>query len=226
MGLVLTALAIASGVTDVATFVTLGNVFTSAMTGNTALLGIALSQGRVLPAVHSLLALLGFAAGVMLGTVISLRMRAHGNGGGTLILSLLLTELVFMAIFATTLSLLGSPTGKLVVYALILLSSIGMGIQGVAARCINSRGINTIVFTSTLVTIVMSLTNTLAGRSQGNVMQSETKFQIGVFFAYGLGAVLAGILVGPALVVVAWIPTLAVLTALGCCAAAPKGSLR
>ncbi len=81
MGLVLTALAIASGVTDVATFVALGNVFTSAMTGNMALLGVALSQGRILPAVHSLLALLGFTAGVTLGAVMSGRMRANGRGG-------------------------------------------------------------------------------------------------------------------------------------------------
>lgn len=44
--LALTALALASGVTDVAAFLTLGDVFTSAMTGNTALLGVALSQGR------------------------------------------------------------------------------------------------------------------------------------------------------------------------------------
>src|SRR5215475_13863369 len=67
MGLVLTALAMASGVTDVASFVTLGNVFTSAMTGNAALLGIALSQGRTLLALHSFAALVGFTAGVLLG---------------------------------------------------------------------------------------------------------------------------------------------------------------
>ena len=73
---------------------------------------------------------------------------------------------------------------------------------------------------------LMSLTNTLTDRSAGNVMPSEAKLQIGVFLAYGLGAVLAGVLVGPALSVVAWIPTLAVPTALGCCAAAAKGSLR
>jgi uncharacterized membrane protein YoaK (UPF0700 family) len=226
MGLVLTALAIASGVTDVATFVTLGNVFTSAMTGNTALLGIALSQGRILPAVHSLLALLGFTAGVMLGAVVSRRMRANGQGGATVTRSLLLMELVFMTIFAATLSLLGSPAEALALYALILLSSIGMGVQGVVAKSINFPGINTIVFTSTLVTIVMSLTNRLTGPSEGNIMHSETKGQIGVFLAYGLGAVLAGVLVDPALSVVAWIPTFAVLTALGCCAAPAKGSLR
>lgn len=225
MGLVLTALAIASGVTDVATFITLGNVFTSAMTGNTALLGFALSQGDALAAAHSFLALLGFAAGVLLGTLMSLRIRANGHRGLTVTRSLLLAELVFMAIFAVTLSLHGSPSENLTLYALILLSSVGMGIQGVAARSIDAPGINTVVFTFTLIAIVMSLTETLAGRSEGRNVQPETKRQIGVFLAYGFGAVLAGALVGPALSVVAWIPALAVLTAAGRCMARGKGGL-
>lgn len=227
MGLVLTALAMASGVTDVATFVTLGNVFTSAMTGNTALLGIALSQGRTLLALHSFAALVGFTAGVLLGTVLSLQIPASWRRGGTVIKFLLLTELIFLASFATTLSLLGPPAEGLVLYALILLSSIGMGTQGVVARCIKSPGINTIVFTSTLVNIVMSLTRRLTRRSEGHGVPSETKRQILAFLAYGFGAVFAGLLVGPALSIVAWIPALAVLTALGSCmkAGRTKGSL-
>ena len=40
-------LSLASGCTDVLSFLKLGNVFTSAMTGNTALLAIALGQGQV-----------------------------------------------------------------------------------------------------------------------------------------------------------------------------------
>jgi uncharacterized membrane protein YoaK (UPF0700 family) len=217
----------ASGVTDVATFVTLGNVFTSAMTGNAALLGIALSQGRTLLALHSFAALVGFTAGVLLGTVLSLQIPASWRRGGTVIKSLLLTELIFLASFATTLSLLGPPAEDLVLYALILLSSIGMGVQGVVARCIKSPGINTIVFTSTLVNIVMSLTKALAGRSEGHLVRSDTKRQIRAFLAYGFGAVSAGVLVGPALSIVAWIPALAVLTALGSCMAGArtKGSL-
>ena len=227
MGLVLTDLAMASGVTDVTTFVALGNVFTSAMTGNMALLGIALSQGRTLLALHSFAVLVGFTAGVLLGTVISLQIPASWRRGGTVIKSLLLTELILMASFATTLSLLGPPAEDLVLYVLILLSSIGMGTQGVVSRRIKSPGINTIVFTSTLVNIVMSLTKTVAARSEGHVVPSETKRQIRTFLAYGFGAVLAGVLVGPALSIVAWIPALAVLTALGSCMAAgrTKGSL-
>jgi uncharacterized membrane protein YoaK (UPF0700 family) len=69
----LAALTLGSGVTDVAAFLTLGDVFTSAMTGNTALLGIALSQGRILSATHSFSALLGFAVGASLGAATGLQ---------------------------------------------------------------------------------------------------------------------------------------------------------
>src|ERR1700732_4446002 len=68
--LALTALALGSGVTDVATFLTLGAVFTSAMTGNTALLGIAISHGDILAGAHSVSALLGFTFGAALATAI------------------------------------------------------------------------------------------------------------------------------------------------------------
>jgi len=78
----LTTLAMGSGVTDVTTFLTLGDVFTSAMTGNTALLGIALSQGRLLSAAHSFSALLGFAIGAALGATIYL--GKHPNTPGNI----------------------------------------------------------------------------------------------------------------------------------------------
>jgi len=48
----LALLALASGGTDVMAFLTLGNIFTSAMTGNMALLAIAVGQGRLISALR------------------------------------------------------------------------------------------------------------------------------------------------------------------------------
>jgi uncharacterized membrane protein YoaK (UPF0700 family) len=48
---------------------------------------------------------------------------------------------------------------------LILLSAAGMGIQSVAARRINLPGIPTVVFTSTLTSIVMAATETILRRA-------------------------------------------------------------
>ena len=49
----LACLSLASGCTDVMTFLNLGDVFTSAMTGNTALLAIAIGRGQLLAASRS-----------------------------------------------------------------------------------------------------------------------------------------------------------------------------
>jgi uncharacterized membrane protein YoaK (UPF0700 family) len=218
----LAALTLGSGVTDVAAFLTLSDVFTSAMTGNTALLGIALSQGRILSATHSFSALLGFVVGASLGAATDLQSRSKRSGSVGVIRRLLLTEIFCLGVFAAILTFVGRPAESLILYGLILLSAIGMGVQGVAARRINSPSINTIVFTSTLISIVISLTATLMRRSGDNGVHSDTKRQIGMFLAYALGAVLAGMLTRPALPIVAWIPMLAVLAALGCCEAAAK----
>jgi uncharacterized membrane protein YoaK (UPF0700 family) len=92
-----------------------------------------------------------------------------------------------------------------------------MGLQGVAARQINSPGINTIVFTTTLISIVIGLTTTFLRRPAGRDLHPDTKRQIWMFFAYAAGAICAGLLAGSALAVLGWLPMLAVLLALGCC---------
>lgn len=218
----LAALAVASGVTDVTTFLSLGDVFTSAMTGNTALLGIALSQGRLVSAAHSLCALLGFALGAMLGAAINLRKRQNNADVLDVVRLLLLIEICCLGAFAAILTSTGAPPESAVLYALILLSAIGMGLQGVAARQINSPGVNTIVFTSTLVSIVISLTGTMMQRSESRKVSADTKRQIAMFLAYGSGAIVAGILAGSTLSLLAWIPMLAVVAAFGCRAAAAR----
>jgi uncharacterized membrane protein YoaK (UPF0700 family) len=100
--------------------------------------------------------------------------------------------------------------------ALILLSATAMGIQGVIARHINAPGINTIVFTSTLVAIVMSVTGALARPSLHPPVRIRTARQIGIFLAYGLGGLLAAILISRDTGIIQWVPLLAVAGAVSC----------
>ncbi|OYW11995.1 MAG: DUF1275 family protein, partial [Acidiphilium sp. 37-67-22] len=67
--LTLAALAFVSGSADIFAFLKFHDVFTSAMTGNTALLGLALGQGHILAAQRSLAALFGFCCGSIAGTI-------------------------------------------------------------------------------------------------------------------------------------------------------------
>lgn len=223
MDVSLAALAFASGATDVTTFLTLRDVFTSAMTGNTALLGIALSYGDFRGASHSFSALVGFALGVAAGTAISVRGRAGGRADAAPLRILLVIGAACLAAFAAILTATGPSPAATVVYGLIVLSAFGMGLQGVAARHINAPGINTIVFTTTCVTIVSSLTDMLLRRAGRRKVDADTKRQIAMFFAYGCGALLAGLMLGPAFFAVVWIPLAAVLVSLACSEAAARG---
>jgi uncharacterized membrane protein YoaK (UPF0700 family) len=220
----LAALATASGVTDVTTFLSLGDVFTSAMTGNTALLGIALSQGRHVSATHSVSALIGFSLGALLGAAMNLRGRQSKAAVLEVVRLLVLMEMCCLGAFAAILTSTGPPPESAVLYALILLSAIGMGLQGIAARQINSPGVNTIVFTSTLINIVISLTGTFMRGSEAGGVPPDTKRQIAMFLAYAFGAIIAGILAGPALSLLVWVPMLAVVLALGCVMATARSA--
>ena len=209
----LALLALASGSTDVMAFLTLGNIFTSAMTGNMALLAIAVGQGRLISALLSFLALVGFVLGVVVGTAIYDPSKTSAR---SVLRPLCILELACLGAFALTWHLVDRSLASPGLDTLILLSATAMGIQGVIARHINAPGINTIVFTSTLVAIVMSVTGALARPSLHPPVRIRTARQIGIFLAYGLGGLLAAILISRDTGIIQWVPLLAVAGAVSC----------
>jgi uncharacterized membrane protein YoaK (UPF0700 family) len=209
----LALLALASGSTDVMAFLMLGNVFTSAMTGNMALLAIAIGRGHLIEALLSFLALIGFVCGVAVATMI----YNPGKGPARLVVRpLLFLEITCLAAFAAGWYMVDRSLDSIGLYILILLSATAMGIQGVIARHINAPGINTIVFTSTLVTIVMSVAGAVARPSLHPPIRLNTVRQVGIFLAYGLGGLLAASLIWRGAGIIPWVPLVAVIGAAGC----------
>jgi uncharacterized membrane protein YoaK (UPF0700 family) len=210
----LALLALASGTSDAISFLTLGNVFTSAMTGNTALLGIAIGQGRVSDALLGLLALAGFVVGAATAAAIS---ESRGEVALARVLRPLFAfEATYLGCFAIVWTLGRSPPVGSQLFGLIVLSAAAMGIQCVAARRLNAPGINTIVFTSTLVSIITSITATMVSRTRPRI-DFVTRRQIGSFVTYAIGAIVAGALTRFELSFVALLPLLSVLGAIACC---------
>jgi len=207
-------LALASGGSDVMSFLMLGNTFTSAMTGNTALLAIAIGQGQLVSALLSFLALIGFVFGVVVATTIY---NPSDGAVRTVLRPLFLLEIACLAGFVAAWYFVDRQAQGLGLDALILLSATAMGVQAVAARHINAPGINTIVFTSTLVSIVMSVTGAVARPSLHPPVGRNTLRQIGIFFAYGLGGLAAAFVAWRHIPVIQWIPLVAVLAAIMCC---------
>src|SRR5690348_11049755 len=70
----------ASGANDVASFTRLGGVFTSVMTGNIVLWGLAAAQRSVSLFSHTAVSIAGYIAGVAGGTWVAHGFKVHGNG--------------------------------------------------------------------------------------------------------------------------------------------------
>jgi uncharacterized membrane protein YoaK (UPF0700 family) len=208
-------LSLASGCTDVLSFLKLGDLFASAMTGNSALLAIALARGQMLPASRSLTALVGFMLGASLATLIRLRGREQQNATRRL-RSLLLTEIVLLGGCAALCSVSADPIQGKALYCVILLFAVSMGVQGAAARHVNVSGISTVVFTSVLISMAVSITTRLVGRADPSVPAAGARAHVSTFAAYLIGAALAAVMVSHALGWLVWIPMAAVLFALFC----------
>ena len=199
-------LAFASGTSDVLSFLALGGTFTSAMTGNTALLGLSLGQGRLAAAERAFAALIGFLCGGVAGTLC----REHA-GRQRALLRILALEAVCLGLFTAVWAGAADVENRWVLFPLILLSATGMGAQSVAARHINLPGLPTVVFTSTLTSIVMAATEMVF---HGTPFSVDAVRQCAVFGAYLAGALLAGIVATHSLGAVVLLPLAAVLIAL------------
>lgn len=221
--LALGCLSLAAGCTDVLSFLRLGDVFTSAMTGNTALLAIAIGHGQWRAASRSSAALLGFTIGVVLSTLVLSRVGAARDVQRAA-RHLLLLELGLIAACCVLWSEGSDLTQRAVLYAVIVLSAFSMGIQAVAARSLNSSGVTTIVFTAGLIHIVMSATRTLARLPAAPRLSVDTGDHLSTFAAYVSGALLGALLLPRYFYAVVWVPAAAVLVALACCELTGNGT--
>ena len=186
----LALLSFASGSMDALAFFNLGEVFPSAMTGNTALLGLALGQGHLMAASRPFTAFAGFLAGAAVasaGTELWLRELPTSRAAWRL----LALEACLLAVFALAWRSIDGPIEGFALYALIVAASSAMGIQSVAAQLVGRRGITTVVFTSTLTSIVSMATRAFL-RPQHDLPLATAR-QIGMFLIYGVGAGICGL---------------------------------
>ena len=182
---VILALTLASASSDVLSYARLGGILTSAMTGNTALLGLALGEGKISAALRAAVALGGFSLGTAAAS--SLLREAR------MISRLLVIEATMLGGFAFLWFLIQNHDATVTLYTLILLSSVAMGVQSAAARQINVPGINTIVFTTTLTAIIHGSVRAI--QTTDSMLPAATRQQITALAVYLCGAILTGLLI-------------------------------
>jgi uncharacterized membrane protein YoaK (UPF0700 family) len=177
--LLLTALA--AGVVDVISFSRLGGVFTSAMTGNLALLGYYAASGAIHSAIKSLSALAGFIVGCGVGALQS-RSKPDRSALKT-ILALETLVLAICAVGSMQPLLSGSQD---FMEGEILLLGFAMGLQSIVGTRLKQTNV---VFTTTLIKIVTTPFGARPDERKANTIKRDTS----VVVAYLLGAMIAGI---------------------------------
>jgi uncharacterized membrane protein YoaK (UPF0700 family) len=181
------------------------------MTGNTALLGLALGQGHPAAAAPPLAAGAGFVLGAALASALlhltspSCQRAAPSPGCS-------LSRPASSAGFLPAWQFAERPAAGLLLYVLILLGAAGMGIQSVAARQDGRPGVTNVVFTSTLTAIVIAVTGVALGSPRR--LGFAAKRQSFILLAYGVGAVTGGFLTWRAIDAIPFLPLVAALAAL------------
>jgi uncharacterized membrane protein YoaK (UPF0700 family) len=148
-------LTLTTGALDAVTFVRLGKVFSSVITGNLALLGIAVGDRQGALAQDAGLALAGYAAGVMLGSLLAGTPESGQPVWPARVSYALAAETALLAAFSGGWLVTGGHPGGGSRLALLLLAAAAMGMQSAAVRRLGQ--ISTTYLTSTLTALFTGL---------------------------------------------------------------------
>jgi uncharacterized membrane protein YoaK (UPF0700 family) len=176
-------LALTTGAVDAVSYLRLGKVFSSVITGNLALLGVSAGQRNAGLAVNAGLALAGYGLGVLTGGALAGTPEKGQPAWPRRATVTLAVELLVLAGFSGGwLAAGGHPSGGPRL-ALLAVAAAAMGMQSVAVRRLGPM--STTYLTSTLTGVLQAL----AVRRWPSEWQRST----GVLLAFVIGAVLGGL---------------------------------
>lgn len=191
VGTNLVLMSFASGCMDILSYQQLGQVFTSAMTGNAALLGLDLGQGNIPAMSRNIAAFVSFLIGLGLGAAL-LREGKDRPGWSRATTRALLIEEMLLVVFATFWHLGTGPSSDGLLYGLIALSAAAMGVQSSVAQHVGVPGITTTYFTGTLTSIVVGAVGRRVPSTAAKQPSRRIRWPAFAFLAYIVGAALTG----------------------------------
>jgi uncharacterized membrane protein YoaK (UPF0700 family) len=177
--LLLVALTFAAGSVDAVALLRL-DVFTAVMTGNIVLLGLAVGQGAFANALRSIIALVAYGVGVIVGARIAgaVAIEAHWSPKVTRALGV---EWVLQGAFQSGWLFTRANPDGVSAATLIALSGIAMGIQAATARAL-APGTSTTYVTGTLTGLLSEL-------SALGAVSGDRRRRASIVVALALGAV-------------------------------------
>jgi uncharacterized membrane protein YoaK (UPF0700 family) len=179
----LVLLTLTTGAVDASSFLHLGNVFSSVITGNLILLGVAAATRSSSLAIHSGTALAGYSVGVLIGALIATRRASSGETWPLSVTITLIAEFCVLAGFSAGWELTGGSPGSTAELLLIAVLAVAMGIQSAAVRELG--GMSTTYLTGTLTALITDLV--ARDRRPGSARS------LGVLVAIVSGAVAGGL---------------------------------
>ena len=179
-------LAVVSGATDAIGLLALGGAFTSVMTGNMVLLGVAASSADGALAASSGLAILAFCAGAALGARLAGIPAAGDPVWPRPVTVALGVEFVLFAAYAVGWWVTGGAPGRGPALVLLLCTAVGLGIQSSTVQRFGVSGMSTTYLTGTLTTVVIRLAT---GRGVREVWHS-IEILLGLITGAAAGALL------------------------------------
>ena len=192
-------LAVASGATDALGILALGNTFTSVMTGNMVLFGIAASHRDTAAVLLTAVAIIAFVTGAGIGAHVAGTPQKGDPIWPQAVTVALRCELALFATFACAWWLLGSAPPSEFFLPLLAVNAAALGLQSSAIQRFGVSGLSTTYLTGTLTHVIIRLVSGHGLRAIGHSV-----------------AMLAGLVVGAALgaVLIRFAPTAFPLTQL------------
>jgi uncharacterized membrane protein YoaK (UPF0700 family) len=140
-----------TGLVDAFSYLVLGHVFVANMTGNVVFLGFALAGARGFSIAASLVAIVSFVVGAVIGGQLGVRRFNHHKG--KLLAGAAILQGVFLAVGLILAAVGHSPPSSAYRYGLILSLAIAMGIQNASVRKLAVADLTTTVLTLTITGI-------------------------------------------------------------------------
>src|ERR1700761_7572581 len=186
-------LTFATGCVDAVTLTIIGGAFTSVITGNMILIGRGLGTTTLEPALHAIMAVAGYVAGVAIGSRLAqLAGRAEGEPQAawprraTVVLAV--ECLVLVAVNAAWIGYRASPPAA-ATDVLLIVAAVCLGMQGAAARAIAGNPSTTFM--------TGALTGLVAALATGQARKADPMAAVGLVTLVA-GAACGAVLIGHA----------------------------
>jgi uncharacterized membrane protein YoaK (UPF0700 family) len=181
-------LAVVSGATDASGFLHLGGAFSSVMTGNMVLLGLAVGTAKSSLAAHAGAAMAGFIVGCIIGGRVAGHHQKHDGIWPAPITIALTVELAVFVVYAIGLEAVnGDPGSGVYRTVLLALNAVALGLQSGAIQRFGISGLSTTYLTGTLTTTVVHLST---GRPVRHVA-FNLQLLAGLIVGAGVGGLIA-----------------------------------